>query len=402
MRKIVDVIPFFSYPPISGGHSAVYFCNLELSKRYRIFQYSFGFRRDVAMKNRGLSVCRTLFDNYRDYQHLSWLAPILAAKTRRGSGTPFFQASRLMEWSRTGVLSRELASADLVTVQFPWQFEWVYHHCARSVPIVLILHNIEALLIDKVNPGKKVPWKQQIREQEEFAVAHSDAVIVFTEEDKAALRELYGVDLERVHVVPVGVDTARFNPPGDGAREDLKEKMGLSGRKVIVFVGSDYPPNREAVSHLFHLAGGLGQDTCFLVVGSVGRHFRSRNNIRITGLVTDVLPYLSVSDMAINPVTRGGGMHLKLLEYMSMGLPVLSTPVGLRGLENKEWGVVAAPLDEFPEKLSDILSDDRMRRRLSREGREEVKRQYSWEAVANRRAALFEKIMENKLSEPGS
>src|SRR5439155_1549071 len=71
----------------------------------------------------------------------------------------------------------------------------------------------------------------------------------------------------------------------------------------------------------------------FLVVGSVGRPADSAGRVRVTGAVDDVLPFLRAADVALNPMTEGGGVNLKVPEYLAMGLPVVTTRFGMRGLD---------------------------------------------------------------------
>ena len=56
-------------------------------------------------------------------------------------------------------------------------------------------------------------------------------------------------------------------------------------------------------------------------------------NVRLIHPLPDVLPLLHAADCALNPVCSGSGSNLKLIEALAAGLPVLSTPFGMRGYE---------------------------------------------------------------------
>jgi hypothetical protein len=50
-----------------------------------------------------------------------------------------------------------------------------------------------------------------------------------------------------------------------------------------------------------------------------------------TGRVADVVPYFAAADVGLNPIIRGSGANVKLFEYVTMRLPVISTLFGVRG-----------------------------------------------------------------------
>ena len=92
-------------------------------------------------------------------------------------------------------------------------------------------------------------------------------------------------------------------------------------------------------------------------MGSVGDAFADlqRKNVHFTGFVEDLTPFYRHCDLALNPITDGGGSNVKVPEYFAHGLPVLTTPFGARGfsLENKAFATVAE-LDSFPDILSNL------------------------------------------------
>jgi glycosyltransferase involved in cell wall biosynthesis len=65
------------------------------------------------------------------------------------------------------------------------------------------------------------------------------------------------------------------------------------------------------------------------------------------GFVEPLARLLAAADVAVNPVEAGSGSNLKLAEYVAAGLPVVTTPVGLRGYEAFRAHVTVAELSEF-------------------------------------------------------
>jgi glycosyltransferase involved in cell wall biosynthesis len=65
------------------------------------------------------------------------------------------------------------------------------------------------------------------------------------------------------------------------------------------------------------------------------------------GRVERLPPLLAAADVAVNPVESGSGSNVKLAEYLAAGVPVVTTPVGLRGYEGFAHLVTVAELDDF-------------------------------------------------------
>ena len=72
-------------------------------------------------------------------------------------------------------------------------------------------------------------------------------------------------------------------------------------------------------------------------------------NIGFTGITTDEEKelYLSITDIAINPMMTGSGTNLKMLDYMANGIPVISTEVGARGLDIPNGYIVTSNIENF-------------------------------------------------------
>ena len=54
-------------------------------------------------------------------------------------------------------------------------------------------------------------------------------------------------------------------------------------------------------------------------------------NVRLLGPVSDLTPILAQSTIGLAPLSIGSGMKIKILTYLSAGLPVIASTVALRG-----------------------------------------------------------------------
>jgi glycosyltransferase involved in cell wall biosynthesis len=208
--------------------------------------------------------------------------------------------------------------------------------------------------------------------------ADADRVLVLTPEGKAELLEIRP-DL-KISVVPHGVDVDHFCPVGESAKE-----------QAVMFLGN-YPhdPNRDAVVYFYEKVWPLVKkevpEAIFYVVGKdptpdLLELARSDPSVVVTGTVDDVRPYFEKAKVFINPVRIGGGFRGKILEAMSMGLPIVTTSLGAQGV-NAESGrdmiVADAPMD-FAAAVTRLLSDDAMCASMGDRAREMAVESFSWE-----------------------
>src|SRR5690606_13730101 len=118
----------------------------------------------------------------------------------------------------------------------------------------------------------------------------------------------------------------------------MREKIGLRAEAVAIFLGSGHPTNAEAARIIRDHIAPCHPKVLFLLVGNVVGWFHGQglgpNVMPIGAVATPVKNYLlQCSDFALNPMLTGSGTSLKLFDYLAHGLPVISTPVGSRGLE---------------------------------------------------------------------
>jgi glycosyltransferase involved in cell wall biosynthesis len=150
-----------------------------------------------------------------------------------------------------------------------------------------------------------------------------------------------------------------------------------------VFFGSWHPPNLDAARLIMEVAAER-PEVLFLSCGSHGQAFEdliTPANVVFTGNVTErtKAKLLDTADVALNPMRTGSGTNLKLIEYLTAAIPVLSTPFGARGTEvvDGEHLLLASP-ERLASGLDDILADPEASARRALAGRALVQHRYDW------------------------
>ena len=102
-----------------------------------------------------------------------------------------------------------------------------------------------------------------------------------------------------------------------------------------------------------------------------------------TGFVDNLPEILNISEVAVAPLLHGSGTRLKILEYFSCGLPVVSTSIGAEGL-NVQDGVnifIEDDAQSFAYRIIELLNDANLAARMGKAGRKIVTSTYDWKRI---------------------
>ncbi len=200
-----------------------------------------------------------------------------------------------------------------------------------------------------------------------------DCCILVNEKDRKILEKDIHIPLE---VIPNGVDTFYFR------------NSSPEGEVRLVFLGDmSTPPNNDAVKYFvenIYPEVLKEQSVKFYVVGRNPSAYISTlkddSNIIVTGSVDDVRKYLTKGSIFVTPMISGTGIKNKILEAMSMELPVISTSCGISGIngENQVHFLLADTPYEFKDNILKLIHDEKLREKIGSEARIFVENNYSW------------------------
>jgi UDP-glucose:(heptosyl)LPS alpha-1,3-glucosyltransferase len=179
------------------------------------------------------------------------------------------------------------------------------------------------------------------------------AVICISRMVRDEVQRHFGLALERLPVIPPGVDTTTYSPQLRALhREQTRRQWNIPAAAfVFVFVGAGFA--RKGVANLLRAARGV--DAYFLIVGS-DKHLRryqqlaaselgtASARVLFTGPQHDVKPFLGAADAFVLPAIYEPFSNAAL-EAMAAGLPaILSRQCGAAELidEGKNGHVVDA------------------------------------------------------------
>jgi sugar transferase (PEP-CTERM/EpsH1 system associated) len=187
----------------------------------------------------------------------------------------------------------------------------------------------------------------------------------------------------KLHVIETGASLEVESPGNSGA--DYTDR--LPAEPIVSFLGAmDYPPNIEGAywfaDSIWPLIRQRRPDAEWWIVGrSPTRAVRELENgcdIRVTGTVPAVEPYLRKARVSIAPLRLARGVQTKVLTAMGTGRPCVVTSCVADGIgaRNGHELLVADEPAGFSETVAMLLDDRRRAEAVGRAGREFVQRRY--------------------------
>ncbi len=266
---------------------------------------------------------------------------------------------------------------------------------ALGVPLIV---EVNAILTEEARAYRSLHLGALAREMEERTLRRADAVLTVS----AALAErvaAMGVEPERIHVVPNGVDLQAFD--GLPSREACRAELGMNGAFVVGFVGSlKVWHGVDDLLTAFTRLHRTDPAARLLIVGTGPMESSLEAQVReagIEGAVTftgaiehERVPMMLRSmDVAVAPFKRVENFYfspIKLFEYMASGTCTVASRLGqiAEVVEDGVSGLLAPPED--PDALHACLARLRksslLRERLAARADQAVRERFTWSQAA--------------------
>ncbi|MBV8981545.1 MAG: glycosyltransferase family 4 protein [Acidimicrobiia bacterium] len=268
------------------------------------------------------------------------------------------------------------------------------------VPAVVTVHDMTLFDHPEWHERKKVPFfRRAIR----VSVQKADAVICVSEVTAHRLRARL-TPVAPVHVIPHGVDHARFRP--DASSEDMSVVEALGVRHpYIAFLGTleprkDVPVlvaafDRVASAHpdLSLVIGGLDGWGATAVSEAIGRATNAGRIRRLGYIPEDVVPALLRQAGVVAYPSLEEGFGLPALEALACGAPLVTTEGTAMAEVTGDAAVLIPPGDvgALAEALDALVGGGPEVDRLRRRG-PEVAAGYTWDASAAAHAEVYRSV----------
>lgn len=259
---------------------------------------------------------------------------------------------------------------------------------------------------------KPVFWREAaaLKKYEGRLVLACDHTLAVTDIDEQALlqaalsvNEVAAKNLHgRISVIPIAVDTRELQP---AVRRPLSNQ--------IVTLGTlHYPPNADGIrwfaQEVFPLVQQAIPQASLTIIGKnppadfLQLAQRQPETIQVTGYVTELTPYMDAAAIMVVPVRAGGGMRVRILEAFARAMPVVTTTVGLEGIQ-AEIGQEVLVHDEpeaFARSVITLLQDPEQQAWFAENGRALAEKRYDWQVVLRQMETVYNRFSSPQLHKP--
>jgi glycosyltransferase involved in cell wall biosynthesis len=255
-----------------------------------------------------------------------------------------------------------------------------------NIPICLEMHDVEATLKKYLGFSPK-----EIKEAEKItkdACFLADQIVCMTPLDFKQITEKSFANKKKVIILPNPVDTKEFPFYGP----NLKFLN-------IIFVGNMfYWPNNNAVKFIINKIYPQlknQKDLKIYFVGMFPKYLKRANKnkqIIFTGSVNNLNKYFKKASIALCPVKEGSGMKVKILNYCSAGLPIITTTIGASGYEKIKSLIIEDDIEKYIDIINDLYSRKMSLLKIGKMNRKYVKKYFDINKIATETIVLYRKI----------
>lgn len=392
-KRILVLCPRFPYPVIGGDRLRIYQLCRELSKAFDVSLLSLCETRDeiqYPLPDDGVFslVERVYLPKWRSYLNCAAALP-----SRRPLQVAYYSCKGFERKLLELLPKHDLALAHLIRTGDYLK--------GVSAPKVLEMTDAISLNYERVmRVAKTAGFKQRVyslehkrlKRYEQSIINNFDLSVLVSEVDRDYLISDDSTKKSRVLVCSNGVDLRGF---------PFKE---YRNSEEIVFIGNMLSvQNLDATiwfaRQVMPLLLQRGNFT-FKVVGRIGeeqaRMLRRLPGVEVTGAVESIPDATTGAFLGVCPMRLGAGVQNKILEYMALGLPVLTTTMGYEGLSAVEGRdlEIADTAEEMTDRIVALHANQSRRLQLAIAAREYVLKQHEWSAMLS---PLIERIQ--RLSE---
>ena len=272
---------------------------------------------------------------------------------------------------------------------------YVYQNLPKvSIPVILVEHNVEYLAYQRyvklANPFLKLFFYvdvMKLKKKEEKAWRKVDKLVAVSNAERRLMKRA------DITVVPNGVDLNNFQ---------FRSSQNLPEEKRILFIGDfKWFQNVDAAEIILkqiwpRIALKLAEtkNRADIKLWIIGRNIpdkikslaASKNIILEEDSKQETAEIFRKAYLLLAPIRAGGGTSYKILEAFASGVGVVTTNLGLEGLEAKNniHALASEKEDELAELSLVMIQDHSVYRKLTLNARKLVEEKYDWRVIAQK------------------
>ena len=286
-----------------------------------------------------------------------------------------------------------------------------------GIPVVHMFHTLGIMKNRVAQSPEEIEGEYRIIGEQEV-LKNADRIIAATQAENVQLMWLYQAEVNKIFVIPPGVDVGRFYPI---AHDEAKEYVGVPpSDRMLLFVGRIEPLKGldvliEALGILHQKAVLKDNPFCLVIIGGDPEESAEQANIEMShikslsqrhglkDMVTflgrrsqDSLPYYySAAEVVVVP-SQYESFGMVALEAMACGRPVVASQIGgLAYLVQDGVTGFTVPVDdpvELANRLALLMQDANLREQMGKQA-VKVAQDYTWDKIASKLMDVYEGLL---------
>jgi N-acetyl-alpha-D-glucosaminyl L-malate synthase BshA len=276
-----------------------------------------------------------------------------------------------------------------------------------GLPWLVTLHGSDA---------HSLGWNPSFKRAMLRTLQDAGAVTTVSEFLKRRIQEKIGFEGE-VTVIPNFIDIDHFSPSNEFSfcletesitRKEQGEAENPETHNLLLFHASNFRAGKRVPGLIdaYRIVVDSHPEVHFLIAGDgperveVQRRielYGLQDNVTLLGPRNDIRELMCCSDMFLL-FSNVEGMPLTVIEAMSCGTPVVTTPVGGTPelVRPGQDGIVIKGLEEeeYAHAIIDLIEDESLRRKFAAAGRKRVEESFSVNAIVPRYERLLEQVID--------
>ncbi|WP_013321500.1 glycosyltransferase family 4 protein [Gloeothece verrucosa] len=401
--KILMLSSTFPYPPSLGGTPV---------RTFNLLKYLTQNHEITLITQKGLDVSASQIEELQQWVKELKIFPRrdsveknLNSKIKRliqfwREGTPpnvlFIYNPEIQQWLDLAVAQK---SYDVITCEHSVNQIYVRPEWKQALKTVVNIHSsVYKTCLNQLetntaeNPLRDRFYLPLLKRYEQKFCQKFSNLVVTTEEDRTQI-QLFNPPGE-ITIIPNGVDLELFP----------YRQVDPGGHQLIIAGLMDYVVNIDMARffslEILPILQEKYPDTTLVILGSKPSpavlELAQRPGITVTGRVPSMAEYLHQATVCVVPMRSGFGIKNKTLEAMAAGVPVVASDRGLEGLKVDSSDVPiralrANRIEEYVTQISRLFEDAQLRAELSRNGRDLIEQEYTWEQSGKRYEEVLSK-----------
>lgn len=288
---------------------------------------------------------------------------------------------------------------DIIQVEFFDMIDLI--HALPENVIKIFMHHeirfvrqeIELSLLQQITPADRYFYRC-FRDYEIACLRNYDSILTFSETDKQKLKQY-------IPKVPV------FSSPSTGIIPQFVSIDFEPSHEIVFLGGVNHFPNKDGLdwflSQCWSLVREKNRDVKLYITGEwkksiVEKYLSMYPSIYFSGFVEDLSCALRNRIMIV-PIRIGSGMRIKILDGVVNGCPLVTTTVGVEGIDliHKEDCLIADDPESFADAVVYLLDNPETCRKMVANAQKKIE-QYSSDRQVKERLNIYHQILSNAIN----